>query len=61
MTLSLNLTQAAAKRIAHLSSFENASYFRVRVDGGGCWGFHYEFDFDAEKQIDDITDKYKPK
>ena len=54
MTLSLNLTQAAAKRIAHLSSFENASYFRVRVDGGGCSGFQYKFDFDTEKQIDDV-------
>ncbi|MEK9532696.1 MAG: iron-sulfur cluster insertion protein ErpA, partial [Alphaproteobacteria bacterium] len=50
----LNLTQAAAKRIAHLSSFEDVSYFRVRVDGGGCSGFQYKFDFDTEKQIDDI-------
>ena len=54
MTLSLNLTEAAAKRIQHLSSVEKASYFRVRVDGGGCSGFQYKFDFDDRKQIDDI-------
>ena len=54
MALLLNLTKAAAKRIKHLSLVENASYFRVRVDGGGCSGFQYKFDFDTEKQIDDI-------
>ena len=54
MTFSLNLTIAAANRIQHLSSLENASYFRVRVDGGGCSGFQYKFDFDDKKQIDDI-------
>ena len=54
MSLSLNLTQAAAKRIRYLSSLEKAPYFRVRVDGGGCSGFQYKFDFDAEKQSDDI-------
>ena len=54
MTLSLNLTEAAAKRIQHLSSVEKASYFRVRVDGGGCSGFQYKFDFDDRKQIGDI-------
>ncbi len=54
MTLSLNLTEAAAKRIQHLSSVEKASYFRVRVDGGGCSGFQYKFDFDDKKQIGDV-------
>ena len=53
MTLSLNLTEAAAKRIQHLSTVEKAAYFRVRVDGGGCSGFQYKFDFDDRKHIDD--------
>ena len=54
MTLSLKLTESAAKQIKHLSSLEKASYFRVRVDGGGCSGFKYKFDFDVEKQINDV-------
>ncbi len=54
LTLSLNLTKAAAKQIHYLASLEKASYFRVRVDGGGCSGFQYKFDFDNEKQMDDI-------
>ena len=54
MTINLNLTQAAAKQIKKLSEFENAPYFRVRVDGGGCSGFQYKFDFDTQKQNDDF-------
>ena len=54
MTLILGLTKAAAKRIQLLNAFENAPYFRVRVDGGGCSGFQYKFDLETEKQIDDI-------
>ena len=54
MTLTLNLTEAAAKRIQYLGAVEKAPYFRVQVDGGGCSGFQYKFDFDTKKQIDDI-------
>ena len=54
MTINLNLTQAAAKQIKKLSEVENAPYFRVRVDGGGCSGFQYKFDFDTQKQNDDF-------
>ena len=49
-----SLTPAAASRISVLLEAEEKPYFRVRVDGGGCSGFQYQFDFDTEKQIDDI-------
>ena len=38
-----SITEAAANRIAELQGAENAPYFRVRVDGGGCSGFQYVF------------------
>ena len=49
-----SITEAAAKRIAELQGAENAPYFRVRVDGGGCSGFQYVFDFDHNKAEEDI-------
>ena len=54
MSSNLNLTIAAAKRIQMLAELENAPYFRVRVDGGGSSGFQYKFDFDNQKQGDDL-------
>lgn len=48
------LTQAAASRISVLLEVEEKPFFRVRVDGGGCSGFQYKFDFDTEKQPDDL-------
>ena len=54
MTLNLNLTKSAAKQIKQLGDFEKAPYFRVRVDGGGCSGFQYKFDFDTKKRNNDI-------
>ena len=54
MTMNFNLTQAAIKQIKQLNELEKAPYFRVSVDGGGCSGFQYKFDFDSEKKIDDI-------
>ncbi len=54
MTLNLNLTKSAAKQIKLLGDFEKAPYFRVSVDGGGCSGFQYKFDFDTEKRNNDI-------
>ena len=54
MTLNLNLTKSAAKQIKQLGDFEKAPYFRVSVDGGGCSGFQYKFDFENLKNEDDI-------
>lgn len=49
------ITKAAAERIAHLQAAENAPYFRVSVDGGGCSGFQYKFDFDKVATDDDLA------
>ena len=49
-----SLTQAAASRISVLLEAEEKPYFRVRVDGGGCSGFQYKFDFDTQKQPERI-------
>ena len=49
-----SLTAAAASRISVLLESEKQPYFRIRVDGGGCSGFQYKFDFDSEKQPDDL-------
>lgn len=49
------ITKAAATRIAHLQELENAPFFRVSVDGGGCSGFQYKFDFDSQQATDDLS------
>ena len=47
-TPNLTLSDSAAKRIAFLLEDEPAgTYFRIAVDGGGCSGFQYRFEFDA--------------
>jgi len=53
-TVPFSLTQAAASRISVLLEAEEKPYFRVSVDGGGCSGFQYKFDFDTQKQPEDL-------
>lgn len=50
------LSEAAAKRVGQLIGAENnpALMLRVAVSGGGCSGFQYGFDLDAEVQDDDL-------
>jgi len=54
MDTQFSITSSAADRIQTLMQAENSAYFRVRVDGGGCSGFQYKFDFDKDKQSDDL-------
>ncbi len=50
----IEISESAAKRIAFLLGKEKTGVrLRVAVDGGGCSGFQYKFDFDAEKHPDD--------
>lgn len=46
MSADFTISDSAAARIAKLLATEPAgSYLRVGVDGGGCSGFQYTFDF----------------
>ena len=55
MDTQFSITQSAATRITTLMASEDASYFRVRVDGGGCSGFQYGFTFDELVEEDDTV------
>jgi iron-sulfur cluster insertion protein len=50
------LTANAARRITELAASEApGAKFRVSVDGGGCSGFKYRFDFDSTQNADDTV------
>jgi len=52
----ISMTESAAKRIATVLAAEpEGSMLRITVDGGGCSGFQYKFDFTREKQEDDTV------
>jgi len=52
----MTMTENAAKRIAFLAQREGAddSSLRVKVEGGGCSGCRYNFEFDNNIATDDI-------
>ncbi|MEO0883622.1 MAG: iron-sulfur cluster insertion protein ErpA [Pseudomonadota bacterium] len=51
----VTLTESAAKRInAILAKQAGATMLRVSVDGGGCSGFSYKFDFEQDANSDDL-------
>jgi iron-sulfur cluster assembly protein len=56
MAPDVTLTASAAKRInAILAKQDGADFLRVSVEGGGCSGFSYKFDFDSAAREDDIV------
>ena len=53
---SVKVTDAAAKRIAKVLAGEpGMRALRVSVEGGGCSGFSYKFDFAADPNSDDLV------
>ena len=47
MTQQFTISDTAAARIAHLLATEpSGTRLRVAVEGGGCSGFQYKYDFD---------------
>ena len=50
------ITESASKQILYLINKENKSdmYFRIKVDGGGCAGFQYNFTFTDTKESKDL-------
>jgi iron-sulfur cluster assembly accessory protein len=50
------LTERAARRIGQILKDEPAgAMLRVSVEGGGCSGFQYKFDFDHSRSNDDLV------
>ncbi len=59
-TFSFFITDNASRRIKELSLEEkgNNKYLRISVDGGGCSGFMYKYDFTDKIQDDDKVINY---
>ena len=57
---SFTVTQDAAKKIKELSEQEKEGkkYLRISVDGGGCSGFMYKYDFTNKTDDQDKIIKY---
>ena len=52
----VTLTASAAKRFnVILAKQDGVDFLRVSVEGGGCSGFSYKFDFDQAAKEDDIV------
>lgn len=50
------LTENAAKRIAKILSDEKeGTVLRISVEGGGCSGFSYKYDLDAQELPGDLV------
>ena len=41
-----DVSKSALKRIVEVSSKNKKKFFRISIDGGGCQGFSYKFNFD---------------
>jgi iron-sulfur cluster assembly protein len=50
----LSITEDALERIKLIQSQEGEGFLRITVDGGGCSGFSYSFNFDNKNLEDDI-------
>ena len=50
----LSITEDALDRIKLIQSQEWEGFLRITVDGGGCSGFSYSFNFDNKNLEDDI-------
>ncbi len=56
MAEAVTLTERAARRIGEiLKSEPPGAMLRVSVEGGGCSGFQYKFDFEQGKADDDLV------
>ena len=48
-----DVSKNAIERIQEISLKEKQEYFRISVDGGGCQGFSYKFNFDSQINKED--------
>tara|TARA_E500000178_G_scaffold55421_1_gene51734 strand:- start:794 stop:1108 length:315 start_codon:yes stop_codon:yes gene_type:complete len=54
MEKKLNFTDQALNQIDLITKRNEKKYLRITVQGGGCSGFKYNFDFDSNSNGDDI-------
>tara|TARA_B100000886_G_scaffold231995_1_gene162013 strand:+ start:7087 stop:7401 length:315 start_codon:yes stop_codon:yes gene_type:complete len=54
MEKKLEFTSRAKSQIEKITRSEAKKYFRISVQGGGCSGFKYKFNFDDKIEKDDI-------
>ena len=50
----LTITDVATQQIKEGLAENNEPYLRISVQGGGCSGFNYVFDFEQTKNEDDF-------
>ena len=50
----ITITENAVKEIEMGLAENNEPYLRISVQGGGCSGFQYAFDFEQTKNEDDL-------
>ena len=50
----IEITENAQIHIANVLKEDQSEFFRITVLGGGCAGFQYKFDFEKNKEDDDI-------
>ncbi|QCK87273.1 iron-sulfur cluster insertion protein ErpA [Phreatobacter aquaticus] len=56
MTEAVTVTDRAAERISKILGTEPpGSMLRISVEGGGCSGFQYKFDFTTDRNDDDLV------
>tara|TARA_B100000963_G_scaffold101843_1_gene88129 strand:+ start:192 stop:509 length:318 start_codon:yes stop_codon:yes gene_type:complete len=48
-----DVSKSALKRITEVSKKTKKKFFRISIDGGGCQGFSYKFDFDDKISASD--------
>ena len=53
-----DISNNAIDRIKEIGLKEKQKYFRISVDGGGCQGFSYKFNFDNKINEDDELFKF---
>jgi iron-sulfur cluster insertion protein len=50
----ITITESAEKEIQMVLDENNEKYLRIAIQGGGCSGFSYVFDFAPKKEEDDF-------
>tara|TARA_B100001029_G_C15051539_1_gene451098 strand:+ start:2035 stop:2352 length:318 start_codon:yes stop_codon:yes gene_type:complete len=56
MTNKIEFTEEANKQISRIVTEQGPNtYFRISVQGGGCSGFKYNFNFDNKVEAEDLV------